>query len=103
MRYKCINAVGYKARLTEGKIYFSPLILPVPGDLVTLVFDDGSQGEVFKDRFEQIRGLEDHPIHENMEPMERFRQEYMNIPYRYDDRVFPDELLKKAIVPEDET
>lgn len=51
MKYKCINAVGYEGRLKEGIAYNTgPCGDP---DFLFIVFDDGTTGEVFRERFEK--------------------------------------------------
>jgi hypothetical protein len=53
-KYECTNAVGYEGRLTKGKQYNRATALPVAGDFVFIIFDDGTTGEALKERFEMI-------------------------------------------------
>ena len=54
MRFKCIEDTGYEGRLTAGKVYKN-LPTPFPDEgFIVVRFDDDTQGEVYKERFEFV-------------------------------------------------
>ena len=51
VKIRCVNDVGYEGRLTQGKVYQCSLI-PQPEDLIYILLDDGTKGQVYGERFE---------------------------------------------------